>query len=100
MLMQAMMAAAMLLQGAQASEPMALQPIAQVEAQSDPATLINLGVKLAQEGETQAARLAFEKVRAMQVDYTLETTDGRWVAPEVLAQQGLDMLRSGRFASR
>ena len=67
MLIQGMMAVAMLLQGAQAT-PMTPEPIAMVETQDDPAVLINLGVQLANAGEHDAARAAFEKVRAMRSD--------------------------------
>ncbi|MAL00291.1 MAG: hypothetical protein CL807_06225 [Citromicrobium sp.] len=96
MLIQGMMAVAMLLQGAQAT-PMTPEPIAMVETQDDPAVLINLGVQLANAGEHDAARAAFEKVRAMRSDYTLETVDGRWVDPAELARTGLKMLDNGEF---
>ena len=77
----------------------AKRQVALVEAQEDPAMLINLGVELARAGETEAARLAFEKVRRMRIDYTLETTDGRYVHPADLAAQGLRMLENGEFRS-
>jgi len=93
-----MIAAAMMLQGAPPAEPAPMQSVALVQAQEDPAKLLNLGVKLAMAGETDAARLAFEKVRAMRVDYTLETTDGRFVYPADLAREGLEMLERGDFA--
>tara|TARA_B100000749_G_scaffold180578_1_gene139459 strand:+ start:617 stop:940 length:324 start_codon:yes stop_codon:yes gene_type:complete len=99
MLVQGMMAVAMLLQGAQPAATVALQPIAMVETQDDPAALINLGVRLANAGELDAARAAFEKVRAMRADYTLETVDGRWVDPSELARTGLKMLDNGEFQS-
>ena len=63
MLVQGILAAAMLLPTVQATETMDLQPIAIVDAENDPAELINLGVELARAGETEAARRAFEKVR-------------------------------------
>lgn len=97
MLVQGMMAVAMLLQGAQATTPAVAEPIALVETQDDPAVLINLGVQLANAGEYDAARAAFEKVRAMRADYTLETIDGRWVDPTELARTGLKMLDNGEF---
>ena len=100
MMIQALMASAMMLQSPQAAEPVKLQPIAMVAAEQDPAALLNLGVKLAMAGETEAARAAFEKVRSMRVDYTLETTDGRFVYPADLARQGLAMLERGEFAER
>ena len=100
MLVQGILAAAMLLPSAQGSQAVELQPIAMVDAQDDPAELINLGVELAIAGETEAARVAFEKVRAMRVDYTLETTDGRFVYPADLARDGLKMLENGDFAAR
>ena len=89
-----------MLQSAPAAEPVEVQPVTLIETQDDPAVLINLGVELAMAGETEAAEMAFEKVRTMRVDYTLETTDGRFVDPAELARQGLEMLREGRFASR
>lgn len=98
MLVQGILAAAMLLPTVQATETMDLQPIAIVDAENDPAELINLGVELARAGETEAARRAFEKVRSMRVDYTLETTDGRFVYPADLARKGLEMLENGEFA--
>ena len=108
MLVQGILAAAMLLPTVQATETMDLQPIAIVDAENDPAELINLGVELARAGETEAARRAFEKVRSMRVDYTLETTDGRHVHPDPeelnrvypadLARKGLEMLENGEFA--
>ncbi len=98
MVLHGMMAAAMLLQGAQAVEPVAIGPVAQVAAQDDPAVLLNLGVQLANAGETEAARMAFEKVRSMRVDYTLETVGGRWEDPADLAREGLKMLDNGEFA--
>lgn len=79
---------------------MEAQPVALVQSQEDPAALLNLGVALAMAGETDAARAAFEKVRGMRVDYTLETTDGRFVYPVDLARQGLRMLENGEFATR
>tara|TARA_B100001179_G_C18489096_1_gene359093 strand:+ start:552 stop:875 length:324 start_codon:yes stop_codon:yes gene_type:complete len=97
MLVQGILAAAMLLPSAQGSQAVELQPIAMVDAQDDPAELINLGVELARAGETEAARHAFEKVRSMRVDYTLETTDGRFVYPADLARKGLQMLENGEF---
>ncbi|MBB3033132.1 hypothetical protein [Alteriqipengyuania lutimaris] len=104
MLIEAIIASAMMFQGGQSTIPLQpeieAQPVAQVRTLEDPAELLNLGVTLMQAGEIDAARLAFEKVRDMRVDYTLETTDGRWVEPEVLAQQGLAMLNRERIASR
>lgn len=100
MMMQAIIASAMMLQGASAGAPMQAQPVALVQAQEDPADLLNLGYELAMAGETEAARIAFEKVRGMRVDYTLETVDGRFVYPADLARQGLQMLKNGDFASR
>lgn len=100
MIIQSMIAGAMLLQAPQATEPIEARPIALVQAQDDPAELINLGVELAMAGETEAARMAFEKVRAMRVDYTLETTDGRFVHPSDLARTGLAMLENGEFERR
>lgn len=104
MMIEAIIASAMMFQGGQATVPLQpeikAQPVAQVQTLEDPATLLNLGVTLMQAGEIEAARLAFEKVRDMRVDYTLETTDGRWVEPAVLAQKGLDMLNRQRIASR
>ncbi|GAB5347800.1 hypothetical protein [Alteriqipengyuania sp. 357] len=100
MMIQALMVGAMMLQSPQAGEPMKLQPIAMVEAEQDPAALLNLGVELAMAGETEAARAAFEKVRGMRIDYTLETTDGRFVHPADLARQGLAMLEKGAFAAQ
>ena len=97
MLVQGMMAVAMLLQGAQPAATFASEPIAMVETQEDPAVLINLGVQLANAGEYDAARAAFEKVRRMRADYTLETIDGRWVDPAELARTGLKMLDDGEF---
>ena len=99
MLVQAILAAAMLLPAPQMTAGMDLQPIAMVDAQDDPAELLNLGVELARAGETEAARRAFEKVRSMRVDYTLETTDGRFVYPADLARKGLEMLENGEFAN-
>lgn len=99
MLMQAIIASAMMLQGASAATPIQAQPVALVQSQEDPAALLNLGVELARAGETEAARMAFEKVRDMRVDYTLETTDGRFVYPADLARQGLQMLDNGKFAA-
>lgn len=98
MMIQAIIASAMMLQGAPATTQLEVQPVAQVQAQDDPAELLNLGVELATAGETEAARMAFKKVRAMRVDYTLETTDGRYVDPSVLARQGLEMLEAGAFS--
>lgn len=100
MIIQSMIAGAMLLQAPQATEPIEAQPVALVKAQEDPAELINLGVELAMAGEIEAARMAFEKVRTMRVDYTLETTDGRYVYPADLARQGLAMLKNGEFERR
>jgi len=100
MMIQAMLAGAMMFQAPQAAEPEQLQPIALVESETDPATLLNLGVELAMAGETEAARAAFNKVRQMRVDYTLETTDGRYVYPADLARDALDMLAKGEFAAR
>ena len=100
MMVQAIVAGAMMLQAAPAAQAMEAQPVVMVEQQQDPAELINLGVSLALAGETEAARMAFEKVRSMRVDYTLETTDGRYVYPADLARQGLQMLDNGTFASR
>ena len=99
MITQAIIATAMLMQGAPVAQPAVTRPVALVEAQEDPAMLINLGVELARAGETEAARLAFEKVRRMRIDYTLETTDGRYVHPADLAAQGLRMLENGEFRS-
>ena len=98
MLLQGILAAALLLPAAQGAEQVDLQPIAMVDAQNDPAELINLGVELARAGETEAARRAFEKVRSMRVDYTLQTTDGRFVYPADLARKGLEMLEDGEFS--
>ena len=99
MMIQAIIAGAMMLQGAQAAPAAEMQAVAMVQAQEDPADLLNLGVELAMAGETEAARLAFEKVREMRVDYTLETTDGRFVYPAELARQGLAMLERGEFTA-
>jgi hypothetical protein len=98
MMIQALIASAIMLQGAPASTQLDVQPVAQVQAQDDPAALLNLGVELATAGETDAARMAFKKVRSMRVDYTLETTDGRFVDPAELARQGLAMLEAGAFS--
>ena len=92
MIVQSLIVGAMMLQGAPAAEPLAPTPIALIESQEDPAALLNLGVKL--------ARRAFEKVRSMRIDYTLETTDGRYVYPADLARDGLRMLDRGEFAQR
>ncbi|KPM25653.1 hypothetical protein AAG614_02470 [Citromicrobium bathyomarinum] len=100
MIVQSLIVGAMMLQGAPAAEPLAPTPIALIESQEDPAALLNLGVKLAEQGETEAARRAFEKVRSMRIDYTLETTDGRYVYPADLARDGLRMLDRGEFAQR
>ena len=93
MIVQSLIVGAMMLQGAPAAEPLAPTPIALIESQEDPAALLNLG-------ETEAARRAFEKVRSMRIDYTLETTDGRYVYPADLARDGLRMLDRGEFAQR
>ena len=53
MMIQAIIASAMMLQGAPADGQMQVQPVAMIEAQQDPAALINLGVELAQAGETE-----------------------------------------------
>ncbi|MEL7728679.1 hypothetical protein AAG612_04005 [Citromicrobium bathyomarinum] len=100
MMIQAMIASAMMLQSPQMATQDQMQPVAQVKTETDPAKLLNLGVELAIAGETEAARVAFEKVRAMRVDYTLETTDGRFVYPADLARDGLKMLENGDFAAR
>ncbi|MEL7686148.1 tetratricopeptide repeat protein [Citromicrobium bathyomarinum] len=100
MMIQAIIASAMMLQGAPADGQVQVQPVAMIESQQDPAALINLGVELAQAGETEAARKAFEKVIQMRVAYTLQTTDGRFVHPSDLARQGLQMLDSGAFAAK
>ena len=98
MMIQSIIAGAMLLQGAPAGETAQAETVAAVQTREDPAELINLGVKLAIAGETEKARAVFQKVRSMRVDYTLETTDGRYVYPADLARKGLAMLDNGEFA--
>ncbi len=70
------------------------------QQQLDPADMLNQAVALARAGRDEEARALFLAVRKMKVDYTLETTDGRWVYPADLARQGLRQLDRGELRAQ
>ncbi len=67
--------------------------------QSDPATLINLGIAHAQRGNEAAARTMFEAAMRAPVVVELETADGLVTDSRRLARRALRMLARGEFRS-
>lgn len=67
-------------------------PIAPATAkaqESDPAVLLNRAAVLVEQGKYYSARDIYKRVEKMQIDYTLETSDGNWVYPSEIARRGL-----------
>ncbi|MFN3510036.1 MAG: tetratricopeptide repeat protein [Tsuneonella troitsensis] len=78
--------------------------IAQIESSAGdavdhPASLINLGVAYAREGDHAQARRLFERAATMNRHYQLETAGGAWVDSQALAKRALAALDRGAFAS-
>ena len=68
------------------------------ETETDhPATMINLGIAYAREGQQARARALFERAANMGMRVELETAGGSWVDSRALAVRALAALDSGRL---
>ena len=68
------------------------------EAATDhPATMINLGIAYAREGQEARARALFERAADMGMRVELETAGGDWIDSRVLAARALAALDAGRL---
>lgn len=68
------------------------------EAATDhPATMINLGIAYAREGQQARAREMFQRAANMGMRVELETAGGDWVDSRTLAMRALAALDNGRF---
>ncbi len=71
--------------------------VAAVLDNGDPVQLINRGVSLAREGETEMARTMFTRVADNRMRYQMETARGDWEDSRNLARKALGMLDRGEF---
>lgn len=71
---------------------------ARLEDKQHPASLINLGIAKARQGELHEARRLFERAASMAQRYELETARGTWVDSRTLAHKALAALDNGTFS--
>jgi Flp pilus assembly protein TadD len=71
----------------------------QAAASDEPATLINLGIAYARQGDAARARTLFEAAYRSPERVELETATGQWIDSRVLARQALAMLATGAFGA-
>lgn len=71
--------------------------VAAVLDNADPVQLLNRGVSLARDGETEMARAMFTRVADNRIRYQMETASGDWKDSRNLARKALGMLDRGEF---
>ena len=71
--------------------------VAAVLDSGDPVQLLNRGVDLARQGETDRARAMFTRVADNRMRYQMETANGDWADSRNLARKALGMLDRGEF---
>jgi Tfp pilus assembly protein PilF len=69
------------------------------EAAEHPASLINLGIAYARQGDQAKARALFQRAAAASERFQLETSQGSWVDSRALARRALAALDRGAFAA-